>query len=101
MPVSSSYGNAIAAAMKSCTSSPVAAQHRHRRDILGPQRLLFRVTFGGRGLPGYVRAAHAAFVAAVVAGDGKTAEQATRRYLVRLGQDVADVLERQGREQRR
>ena len=60
-----------------------------------------RVTFGGRGLPGYVRAGHAAFIAAVVAGDGKTAEQATRHYLVRLGQDVAAMLERQGREERR
>ena len=54
-----------------------------------------RVTFGGRGLPQYVQAAHAAFVAAVVAGDGTTAERETRRYLVRLGQDVAEVLERQ------
>jgi DNA-binding GntR family transcriptional regulator len=54
-----------------------------------------RVTFGGRGLPAYVRTAHAAFAAAVVAGDGKTAEQETRRYLVRLGHDVAQVLETQ------
>lgn len=60
-----------------------------------------RVTYGGRGLPGYVRAGHTALIAAVVAGDGKTAEQATRRYLVRLGQDVAAVLERQGRDERR
>lgn len=51
-----------------------------------------RVTFGGRGLPGYVRTAHAAFVGAVVAGNGETAEHETRRYLVRLGHDVADVL---------
>jgi DNA-binding FadR family transcriptional regulator len=42
------------------------------------------VTFGGCGLPDYVKAAHAALVTAVVAGDGKTAEQETRRYLVRL-----------------
>lgn len=54
-----------------------------------------RVTFGGRGLPGYVRAAHAAFVGAVVAGDGAAAEHETRRYLVRLGHDVAEVLQRQ------
>jgi DNA-binding GntR family transcriptional regulator len=60
-----------------------------------------RVTFGGRGLPGYVRIAHAAFVAAVVAGDGETAERETRRYLVRLGRDVADVLERRSQGERR
>lgn len=60
-----------------------------------------RVTFGGRGLPGYVRVAHAAFIAAVVAGDGETAERETRRYLVRLGHDVADVLARRSREARR
>ena len=55
-----------------------------------------RVTFGGRGLPRYVRAAHAAFAAAVVAGDGAAAERETRSYLVRLGQDVAEKLERRG-----
>ena len=60
-----------------------------------------RVTFGGRGLPGYVRTAHAAFVGAVVAGDGETAEHETRRYLVRLGHDVADVLERRSRDESR
>ncbi len=60
-----------------------------------------RVTFGGRGLPGHVRTAHAAFVGAVVAGDGETAEHETRRYLVRLGHDVADVLRRQGQDERR
>jgi DNA-binding GntR family transcriptional regulator len=60
-----------------------------------------RVTFGGRGLPGYVRTAYAAFVGAVVAGDGKTAEHETRRYLVRLGRDVADVLERRNQEETR
>ena len=59
-----------------------------------------RVTFGGRGLPGYVRTAHAAFIGAVVAGDGETAERETRRYLVRLGRDVADVLERRSQEER-
>lgn len=58
-----------------------------------------RVTFGGRGLPGYVRTAHAAFIGAVVAGDGETAEHETRRYLVRLGHDVADVLERRSQEE--
>ena len=56
-----------------------------------------RVTFGGRGLPRFVRAAHAAFVAAVVAGDGAAAERETRSYLVRLGHDVAEKLERRGR----
>jgi DNA-binding GntR family transcriptional regulator len=60
-----------------------------------------RVTFGGRGLPGYVRAGHAAFVGAVVAGDGQKAEHETRRYLVRLGQDVAELLERRSQEERR
>jgi DNA-binding GntR family transcriptional regulator len=60
-----------------------------------------RVTFGGRGLPGYVRNAHAAFIGSVVAGDGKTAEFETRRYLVRLGQDVGDVLERRSQGERR
>jgi DNA-binding GntR family transcriptional regulator len=62
---------------------------------------LLRVTFGGRGLPGFVRKAHAAFIGAVVAGDGQTAEHETRRYLVRLGHEVADVLERQAQERRR
>ena len=102
MPASSSSGSAIAAAMKGCTSS----RARPRAPISGrpigtAATSIIRVTFGGRGLPGYVRAGHAAFIAAVVAGDGKTAEQATRHYLVRLGQDVAAVLERQGREERR
>ena len=60
-----------------------------------------RVTFGGRGLPGYVRTAHAAFIGAVVAGDGKTAEFETRRYLIHLGQDVAHLLERRSQEERR
>lgn len=54
-----------------------------------------RVSFGGRGLPAYVRAGHAAFARAIVAGDGQAAEQATRRYLVRLGHDVAALLRRQ------
>jgi DNA-binding GntR family transcriptional regulator len=53
-----------------------------------------RVAFGPRELPAHVRTAHQAFVAAVVAGDGATAEHETRRYLVRLGHDVADVLGR-------
>ena len=53
-----------------------------------------RVAFGPRDLPGYVRSAHSAFVAAVVAGDGATAEHETRRYLVRLGRDVARLLQR-------
>lgn len=51
-----------------------------------------RVAFGPRDLPDYVRAGHAAFVAAVTRGDGATAEQETRRYLSRLGQDVAELL---------
>jgi DNA-binding GntR family transcriptional regulator len=63
--------------------------------------LFLRVTFGGRDLPGFVRDARAALVGAVVAGDGPTAEHETRHYLVRLGREVADVLERQAREQRR
>jgi DNA-binding GntR family transcriptional regulator len=53
-----------------------------------------RVAFGPRDLPSYVRTAHKAFVAAVIAGDGPTAEHETRRYLVRLGHDVADLLAR-------
>ena len=53
-----------------------------------------RVAFGARDLPPFVRAGHAAFVAAVVAGDGPTAERETRLYLVRLGQRVAALLER-------
>lgn len=60
-----------------------------------------RVTFGGRDLPGFVRDARAALVDAVVAGDGQTAEHETRQYLVRLGREVADVLERQAQEQSR
>ena len=60
-----------------------------------------RVTFGGRDLPGFVRDARAALVGAVVARDGQAAEHETRHYLVRLGREVADVLERQAREQRR
>ncbi|MEI7874386.1 MAG: GntR family transcriptional regulator [Alphaproteobacteria bacterium] len=60
-----------------------------------------RVTFGGRDLPEFVRDARAALVNAVVAGDGQTAEHETRQYLVRLGQEVADVLERQAQEQSR
>lgn len=60
-----------------------------------------RVTFGGRDLPGFVRSARAALVDAVVAGDGRSAEHETRRYLVRLGREVADELERQDQEQRR
>ncbi|MCX7366010.1 MAG: GntR family transcriptional regulator [Alphaproteobacteria bacterium] len=60
-----------------------------------------RVTFGGRDLPGFVRGARAALVEAVVAGDGQSAEHETRRYLVRLGREVADALERQAREQSR
>lgn len=58
---------------------------------------LLRVTFGGRDLPGFVPDARAALVDAVVAGDGQTAEHETRQYLVRLGREVADVLERQAR----
>lgn len=53
-----------------------------------------RVAFGPRDLPGYVRTAHEAFAAAVTAGKGTMAEQETRRYLVRLGHDVADLLGR-------
>jgi DNA-binding GntR family transcriptional regulator len=60
-----------------------------------------RVTFGGRDLPGFVPDARAALVDAVVAGDGQTAEHVTRHYLVRLGREVADVLERQAPEQPR
>jgi DNA-binding GntR family transcriptional regulator len=60
-----------------------------------------RVTFGGCDLPGFVRDARAALVDAVVAGDGQTAEHVTRRYLVRLGREVADVLEREAPEQPR
>lgn len=51
-----------------------------------------RVAFGSQDLPAYVRAGHAAFVAAVTRGDGATAEQETRSYLVRLGHDVAQLL---------
>lgn len=53
---------------------------------------LLRAAFGPRDLPAYVRTGHQAFVAAVVAGDGATAEIETRRYLVRLGHDVATLL---------
>ena len=53
-----------------------------------------RVAFGSHELPGYVRTAHKAFIAAVVAGDGAAAEHETRRYLVRLGHDVAERLAR-------
>jgi DNA-binding FadR family transcriptional regulator len=53
-----------------------------------------RVAFGPRDLRGYLRTAHKAFVGAIVAGDGPTAEHETRRYLVRLGHDVADLLGR-------
>lgn len=60
---------------------------------------LLRVTFGGRDLPAFVPDARAALVDAVVAGDGPTAEHETRQYLVRLGREVADVLERQARDQ--
>lgn len=62
---------------------------------------LLRVTFGGRDLPGFVRDARAALVDAVVAGDGRTAEHATRQYLVRLGREVADALEKQAQEKNR
>lgn len=55
---------------------------------------LIRVAFGHRDLPSFVKAGHAAFVAAVVAGDGATAERETRSYLVRLGRHVAELLER-------
>jgi DNA-binding GntR family transcriptional regulator len=58
-----------------------------------------RVAFGSRDLPRFVRGARAALVDAVVAGDGTAAESETRRYLVRLGREVADLLERQTREQ--
>ena len=61
---------------------------------------LLRVTFGGRDLPGFVRKARDALVDAVVAGDGQRAEHETRHYLVRLGREVADVLEHQARKQR-
>lgn len=54
---------------------------------------LIRVAFGHRDLPSFVRAGHAAFVSAVVAGDGPAAEHETRRYLVRLGRHVAKLLE--------
>ncbi len=57
-----------------------------------------RVAFGSRDLPRFVRGARAALVDAVVAGDGVAAENATRRYLVRLGREVADLLESQARE---
>jgi DNA-binding GntR family transcriptional regulator len=60
-----------------------------------------RVTFGGRDLPGFVRDARAALVGAVVAGEGQTAEHVTRHYLVRLGREVADALEREAPEQPR
>ena len=60
-----------------------------------------RVAFGPRDLPSFVKAGHAAFVAAVVAGDGSAAEHETRRYLVRLGQHVAELLERRGQSGRR
>ena len=53
-----------------------------------------RAAFGPRDLPGYVRAAHEVFAAAVIAGNGTMAEQEVRRYLVRLGHDVADLLGR-------
>lgn len=52
-----------------------------------------RVAFGSRDLPRFVRGARAALVDAVVAGDGAAAENETRRYLVRLGREVADSLE--------
>lgn len=55
---------------------------------------LIRVAFGARDLPSFVKAGHAAFVAAVVKGDGQTAELETRQYLVRLGKEVAEMLER-------
>jgi DNA-binding GntR family transcriptional regulator len=58
---------------------------------------LIRVAFGHRDLPSFVRAGHAAFVSAVVAGDGPAAEHETRRYLVRLGRHVAELLERRTR----
>lgn len=60
-----------------------------------------RLTFGGRDLPAFVPEARAALVDAVAAGNGQTAERETRQYLVRLGREVADVLERQGRQQDR
>ena len=40
-------------------------------------------------------------VDAVVAGDGQSAEHETRRYLVRLGEEVADALVQQAHERRR
>lgn len=61
---------------------------------------LLRVTFGGRDLPEFVQHARAALARAVVAGDGPTAEHETRRYLVRLGREVADAIERQARHRR-
>ncbi len=57
-----------------------------------------RLAFGSRDLPRFVRGARAALVDAVVAGDGAAAENETRRYLVRLGQEVADLLESQAHE---
>lgn len=74
---------------RSRLSSAIGETYWDRSDFY------LRVTFGARGVPGYVNDAHAAFAAAVVAGDGEAAEYETRRYLVRLGQDVADLLERQ------
>ena len=62
---------------------------------------LLRVTFGGRDLPGFVRDARAALVDAVVAGEGQKAEHVTRQYLVHLGREVADVLERLAQEKSR
>lgn len=79
---------------RSPLGTDIASTYWDRSDFF------IRVTFGGRDLPAYVRAGHTAFVAAVVAGDGRTAERETRRYLVRLGQDVAAVLERQRHEER-
>ena len=67
----------------------------------GRSDFFIRVTFGPRDLPSFVRAGHAAFVAAVVAGDGSIAEHETRCYLVRLGQHVAELLERRSRSDRR
>lgn len=58
---------------------------------------LIRVAFGPRDLPSFVRAGHAALVGAVVKGDGPAAELSTRRYLVRLGQEVAELLEHESR----
>ncbi len=51
-----------------------------------------RSAFQGQPTPDYVRAAHHAIVNAVIEQDAEAAENATRTYLRKLGQDVADLL---------